>query len=119
MTQQLALPYLDPDEARVLAALAGRHGQGCAILAPALAAALEMDERTVRMTIARLRRQHGAPILSSPGRPAGYYLPADLAEVDRCLASLRGRALATLANYRALRRHRARLAGQLALEVPA
>jgi len=114
VTEQLPLHYeLDALESCVLHALCRRVGRECAIQVERLAADLGADPREVQAAVKRLREQHGAPILSTSGHPAGYYLPVSVEEIDRCLAELKRRAISTLITRRALRRHRARLLGQL------
>lgn len=69
-------------------------------------------ERTVQDVVKRLREAHGEPILSSAGKPAGYFMAATMAEVEQCVAEHRRKAIHTLTMLRALRRHLARLRGQ-------
>jgi hypothetical protein len=103
---------LDALEAGVLHRLYRRVGRECAIQVDHLAADLQADPREVQHAVKRLREEHGAPILSTSGRPAGYYLPVSVGEIDRCLDELKRRAVSTMITRRALRRHRARLLGQ-------
>jgi len=121
---QLSLDWsLDPLEARVLALLRVRRGRAQAIQARDLAAlaGIEGDcrhrasPRGVQQIIARLREQHGCPILSSAGRPPGYWWAATAEELEQCIREQRRKAISTLIVLRALRRHRSRLAGQAEL----
>jgi hypothetical protein len=107
----------------VLAILRTRRGRGQAIRAGDLAslAGIEGDRRRraspreVQHIIRRLREQHGVAVCSTAGRPPGYYMPATPEELERCIREQRRKAISTLVVLRALRRHRAALAGQLAL----
>jgi len=124
--EQLALDWtLDVLEARVLYFLRDRVGRGAAIRVPDLAeqihgatwyrgtvAARKTLERQVQDVVKRLREEHGEPILSSAGKPAGYYMAATTEEVEQCVAEHRRKAIHTLTMLRALRRHLARLRGQ-------
>ena len=123
---QLELDWsLDPLEARVLCTLSAHRGRAAAIRVPDLAAiAYGVDyyaegltgkktlERMIQAVVKRLREEHGQPILSSAGKPAGYYIAETAAEVEQCVQEQRRKALHTLVMLRALKRHLARLRGQ-------
>ncbi len=79
----------------------------------ALAREVELAPRVTQDIVKRLREQHGMPILSSAGRPPGYYVAETLDELEACIREQRRKAISTIVMLRALRRHRARLAGQL------
>ena len=125
--EQLALDWtLDPLEARVLALLRVRRGRGQAIKVAELAALVapvgsrqkaeaggRVSPREVQEIVRRLREQHGCPILSSAGRPPGYWWAATAEELEICIREQRRKAVSTLIVLRALRRHRARLQGQM------
>ncbi len=128
---QLALDWtLDPLEARVLTLLRVRRGRALAIRVPELAALASREPRAasrdrrvspreIQEIVRRLREQHGCPILSSAGRSAaggpGYWWAATAEELEQCIREQRRKAISTLVVLRALRRHRARLAGQMPL----
>ena len=123
--EQLALDWsLDPLEARVLALLRIRRGRAQAIQARDLAAlaGIEGDchhrasPRGVQQVVARLRERHGCPILSSAGRPPGYWWAATVEELEQCIREQRRKAISTLIVLRALRRHRGRLQGQMGID---
>jgi len=69
-----------------------RHqGRSSAITRRELRRLLELDikeDRTLRLTIAELRRE-GFPIMFSTSNPAGYYLPETLAELRDGMDKLR------------------------------
>jgi len=120
---QLELDWtLDGLEARVVSALRTHVGRAAAIRVPDLTSLVygadyyvperKTFERKVQDVVKRLREEHGHPILSSAGRPAGYYLAATTEEVEQCVAEHRRKAIHTLTMLRALRRHLARLRGQ-------
>jgi hypothetical protein len=122
-SSQLTLDWtLTPLESRVVSALRGHVGRAAAIRVPDLASMVfgvdyyvperKTLERKVQDVVKRLREEHGQPILSSAGRPAGYYMAATTAEVEQCVAEHRRKAIHTLTMLRALRRHLARLRGQ-------
>jgi hypothetical protein len=122
---QLAIDWtLDGLEWRVVALLRVRRGRAQAIRVSDLAAILggrrrcgdlwsgDVSPREVQDIVRRLREQHGCPILSSAGRPPGYWWAATAEELDQCIREQKRKAISTLVVLRALRRHRARLAGQ-------
>ena len=127
MTEQLQIDWTldarDVLECRVLHILAAHHGRASAISVPDLAAqaygmeyvipsARKTVARNIQKVVKRLREEHGQPILSSAGRPPGYYLADTAAEVADCVREQRRKAIHTLTMLRALRRHLARLRGQ-------
>ena len=123
---QLSLDWsLDALEARVLCALRAHVGRGAAIRVADLAAlAYGVDyhaepaagkktlERMLQAVVKRLREEHGQPILSTAGKPAGYYLAETADELLQCIREQRRKAIHTLVMLRALKRHLARLRGQ-------
>jgi hypothetical protein len=135
MSEQLLIDWtLDGMERRVLGILSAHHGRAAAVSVPDLAeATYGMDwayignsargrktaQRAVQKVVKRLREEHGQPILSSAGRPPGYYLADTAAEVADCVREQRRKAIHTLTMLRALRRHLARLNGQLPITVEA
>jgi hypothetical protein len=77
-----------------------------------------LSARELQHVVHRLRVEHGAPIASAAGKPAGYYLVDTAAELEACYREHRAKALSTLQAMAALRRiHLGELLGQLALEV--
>lgn len=70
------------------------------------------DARVVRRLVQQLR-QEGEPICSHS--VAGYWIPNTVEELDVAISHLRIRALGSLVLIRGMRRHRARLLGQLPL----
>lgn len=115
--EQLALDWtLDPAEARILRLLQARRGRAQAIRVPDLAALVLIAPREVQDIVKRLREQHGAPILSGAGKPPGYWWAATAEELDGCIREQKRKAINTLIVLRALRRHRARLMGQVVME---
>lgn len=131
MPEQLVIDWtLDGLERCVLHILAEHRGRAAAISVPDLTVmAFSADlfgecsaktaERTIQKVVKRLREEHGQPILSSAGRPPGYYLADTAAEVADCVREQRRKAIHTLIMLRALRRHLARLNGQLAIPAEA
>ena len=124
MGEQLPIDWsLDETERRVVALLRARRGRAQAIRARDLGALVGLGPgggrnggpREVQAIIQRLRGEHGYPILSSAGRPPGYWWAATAEEIEDCIREQRRKAISTLVVLRALRRHRARLAGQLAI----
>ena len=120
---QLELDWrLAPLESRVVSALRMHVGRAAAIRVPDLTALVhgveswgtcrKTLERQVQDVVKRLREEHGQPILSSAGKPAGYYMAETTEEVEQCVAEHRRKAIHTLTMLRALRRHLARLRGQ-------
>jgi len=65
-------------------------GAARAIPRKRLASALGLDTRTLEQTVQAARRD-GEPIGSSTGRIPGYYLVADVRELDRAIAALERR----------------------------
>lgn len=116
---QLSLDWtLDPLEARVLCTLSAHRGRGAAISLLELSRSVWTAPRMVQYAIHRLRVEHGSPIASAAGKPAGYYLAETADEVEACYREHRAKALSTLAAMAALRRiNLQELLGQLALEV--
>jgi hypothetical protein len=124
MAEQLSIDWsLDDIERRILTLLRARRGRSQAIKVPELAGLLHSGntrprpksktiERNVQEVIRRLREQHGCPILSSAGKPPGYWWAATAEELEQCIREQRRKAISTLVVLRALRRHRAHLAGQ-------
>lgn|SRR5574341_696900 len=106
---------LDPTEAAVWRALSRRRGRAFAVQVVHLAREVELSYRQTAWVVKRLREQHGLPILSSAGRPPGYYVAETLDELEACIREQRRKALSTIVMLRALRRHRARLGGQLTI----
>jgi hypothetical protein len=136
MPEQLLIDWTldarDALECRVLGILYAHHGRASAISVPDLtqwavgvdyicagASGRKTAERTIQKAVKRLREERGQPILSSSGRPPGYYLANTAAEVADCVREQRRKAIHTLTMLRALRRHLARLNGQLAITVEA
>ena len=128
MPKQLALDWtLDEAEARVLALLRVRRGRAQAIKVEDLAtlvgaggSGLGTGGRQVQDVVKRLREQHGVPICSAAGRPAGYYMAATADELEACYREHRSKALSTLKAMAAIKRvGLAELLGQLALEARA
>lgn len=122
-TSQISLDWtMDHLEARVVSVLRGHVGRAAAIRVPDLTSLVygvdyyvpgrKTLERQVQDVVKRLREEHGQPILSSAGKPAGYYMAATTEEVEQCVAEHRRKAIHTLTMLRALRRHLARLRGQ-------
>ncbi|MGD0263558.1 MAG: hypothetical protein ABSD47_01225 [Candidatus Methylomirabilota bacterium] len=89
-----------------------RRGRSQAVRVPDLAALVGTSPREIQDVVKRLREQHGCPILSSAGKPPGYWWAATAEELEICIREQRRKAISTLVVLRALRRHRARLAGQ-------
>jgi hypothetical protein len=125
MAEQLSMDYtLDEIERRILALLRARRGRSQAIRARDLGALVGMGRngesenrrnggpRAVQEIVRRLREEHGCPILSSAGKPPGYWWAATAEELDICIREQKRKAISTLVVLRALRRHRARLMGQ-------
>lgn len=119
---QLALDWtLDPLEARTLALLRARVGREQAIRVPDLAELIaqriecRVSPRETQEIVRRLRERHGCPILSSAGKPPGYWWCASPTELRKCIAEQRAKAISTLIVLRALRRHLAGLMGQVQL----
>jgi hypothetical protein len=123
MGEQLLIDWtLDVLRERVVSALRRRVGRSAAIRVPDLTALVYREEyhdpvrktleRQVQDIVKRLREERGEPILSSAGKPAGYYMAETTEEVEQCLAEHRRKAIHTLTMLRALRRHLARLRGQ-------
>jgi hypothetical protein len=84
---------------------------------PLLARELELETRHLQDVIHRLRVQHGMPIASAAGKPAGYYIPETSQEVEEFYHEQKSKALATLAAAAAVKRTSLpALLGQLALE---
>jgi len=125
MADQLALDWtFDPAETRILTLLQVRRGRAAAIRVADLAAATgqsgdpAIGERQVQEIIHRLRVQHGQPIASAAGKPAGYYIPETSQEVEEFYHEQKSKALGTLAAAAAVKRTSLpALLGQLALEV--
>lgn len=116
--EQLALDWtLDAVEGLVLALLDGHRGRGRAIRVADLARLAGIGERECQHVVHRLRCQHGQPIASAAGRPAGYYLPQTAEEIEAFVQEQRSKALGTLAAVAAVRRTTLpALLGQLAME---
>lgn len=66
--------------------LSSHQGPAQAITAGELARLFDKSDRVIRLAIRELRRD--TPILSSG---TGFFMPSNRAEVNECLASLRGR----------------------------
>lgn len=107
------------EEARVLAVVRARRGQGAAIQVADLAASTEISERRVQQVVKHLVEEHQAPIGTSTTEPHGYYWIATDAERRAVRDSLMRRALSTIRRARAYDRSGwvARLIGQLELEL--
>lgn len=91
------------EELLFIAAAALPVGHASAIRAPDLAADLGVSERMVRVIVAELcDRGYLVGSVTSGDRP-GYFMVADLADLNVGTAHLRSRALAMLARYRAVR----------------
>lgn len=118
MADQLLIDWtFDPTEAAVWRALARRRGRAFAVQVSALAREVEIAPRQVQVVIHRLRVQHGMPIASAAGKPAGYYIPETSAEVEEFYHEQKSKALGTLAAAAAVKRTSLpALLGQLALE---
>jgi hypothetical protein len=134
MAEQLLINWkvktLDVLGGRVMGILSVHRGRASAISVPDLTEGVfgvdcfgesgrKTAERTVQKVVKRLREEHGQPILSSAGRPPGYYLADTAGEVVDCVREQRRKAIHTLTMLRSLRRHLARLNGQLAITVEA
>lgn len=119
MADQLGIDWtLDPLEAQVLRFLRVRRGRGQAVRVPDLASLAGISPRSVQDIVHRLRVQHGAPIASAAGRPAGYYIPETPEEIEQFYHEQKSKALGTLAAAAAVKRMALpELLGQLALEV--
>ena len=87
-------------EAGVIAKLL-TYGQSNAIPLKHLVTLTGLPEREIRRQIESERRQ-GIPILADC--VGGYFLPADEAELDRCVKSMRGRAHEILKTASAIER---------------
>jgi len=117
-TCQLEIDWtLDPTEAAVWRALSRRLGRAFAVQVAALAREVEIAPRQVQEVVHRLRVQHGMPIASGAGKPAGYYIPETSQEVEEFYHEQKSKALGTLAAAAAVKRTSLpALLGQLALE---
>lgn len=62
------------------------------------------DDRQFRLLIEELRLQ-GVPILSSANKPAGYYLPENLAELQTGIVQMRSYVISLCKIMRAFRIH--------------
>jgi len=118
MAEQLRIDWtLDPLEARVLHALSTHRGRANAIRVDDLAREVGRSGRDLQEIVHRLRVDHGKPIASAASKPAGYYIPESLEEVEAFVAEQRAKALGTLAAIAAVKRVTlAELLGQLSLE---
>lgn len=75
------------------------------------------DERTIKMIIRSLRKDHSFPIVSSRKKPAGYWWCKSSEEMEEWVRVLRSQALDELHTIgRAVREHFPALAGQLRLQ---
>lgn len=117
--QEIAIP-LPPlprhvAKGKLLELLRNTHtGAGNGIAAEALARALQISPRVLRLLITEARDE-GVAIAGMPN--TGYYLAANPAELDACCAWLRARALQTLHIEAQLRRMPlADVVSQLALQ---
>lgn len=109
---------LDPREARVLSVLRAHRGRARAIRVDELGRVCGIRGRECQAVVHRLRVEHGVPVASAAGQPAGYYLVETAAELEQCYREHRSKALSTLAAMAALRRVALPdLLGQLAIEV--
>lgn len=88
-------------------------GKENAIHADALADQMNVCERSLRLMI-RKEREAGAVIV---GDKSGYYLPADHNELTRHVATMRRRALGSLASIKPARQRADIVPGQKVLEV--
>lgn len=90
--------------------VADRHdipiGRMNAILKTELCNLWNVDERTVRATIARMRQEtgDGFAILSSSTSPAGFWRSNDIGEIQRFISETTARARNTLAALEDARR---------------
>jgi hypothetical protein len=108
---------LDPAETRIMTLLQVRRGRERAIRVPDLASLSGIPARQIQQVIHRLRVQHGQPIASAAGKPAGYYIPETSQEVEEFYHEQKSKALGTLAAAAAVKRTSLpALLGQLALE---
>lgn len=79
-------------------------GRAQAITSRELSALTGADDRKIRLAIRELIAG-GLPVLSSSTLPAGYFLPSTRAELDECLASLKGRLIEDARRRRDLKVH--------------
>jgi hypothetical protein len=77
--------------APVLRILEQHRGRDKAIKSAAIGAMTGLSDRYVRMMVKQLVEEGGHPILSSPTKPAGFYLAQTQAEYSQAIASLQGR----------------------------
>ncbi|MFQ5915555.1 MAG: hypothetical protein ACE5JS_20485 [Nitrospinota bacterium] len=108
---------LGPQERRAAIILLGRRGQDRKIGAKTLACFLGVEERAARKIVEELVVKCGLFVVSTPACGGGYYVPVTLEEAQRCVLSLRSRALHILLRASRLAKSAGmnKLAGQLAL----
>jgi len=77
-------------EQRLLLLLANHRGQENAITSTEIASRLNIDRRTVRSLVHRLREK-GVAVASSSIGNRGYFIPANQKEANRCITQLKSR----------------------------
>lgn len=74
-------------------------------------------ERDVKETVRSLRKDHGFPILSRKGKPAGYWWGTSVSEMEKFIEDWRKQALDELHTLsKIVKQNYPQLAGQLSLE---
>lgn len=89
VTQQVA--ELSADEARVLDVMQRHRGRPSAIHKEALAEAVGLEVRRLRVVIAHLIERHSQPIGSASQSPAGYFLIQTAQEAEQAAQELQAR----------------------------
>lgn len=75
------------------------------------------DDRHVKQIVRELRKEHGFPILSRKGKPAGYWWAASTEEMEQFITDWRKQALDELHTLgKMVKQNYPDLAGQLSLE---
>lgn len=77
-------------ETQVLLLLGNHRGQENAITSTEIASKLNIDRRTVRSLVHKLREK-GVAVASSSIGNKGYFIPATQAEANRCITQLKSR----------------------------
>lgn len=77
-------------ENQVLLLIANHQGQDNAITSTEISTKLNIDRRTVRSTVHKLREK-GIAIASSSIGNRGYFIPASQEEANRCITQLKSR----------------------------
>lgn len=91
MTDMAQPIELSADEERVLDVLRLHRGRAAAIHKEALAEAVGLEVRRVRIVIAHLIERHNQPIGSASQVPAGYFLIETAQEAEQAAQELKAR----------------------------